>query len=213
MEMKHLGRTLDTQNSMDQPAAQERILKAARTLFSQKGFKGTTTKMIALEAGVNEVTLFRNFQNKENLLVQIINSSLNKREDEELLNCLNSKMKSIEDVEKMLVHFGIIFYNQYLVNNREIVLINLFEVGERPEITGVFAKNISRIVGLLTDKLQQLQTAGIIKGSQLAAASLIYVQSLIGTFIMEHRINVDFFPLSSEDTCKKAAKVLLYGVG
>ena len=43
------------------------ILTAAEKLFSQKGFKGTTTKELAAKAGVHETVLFRHFANKREL--------------------------------------------------------------------------------------------------------------------------------------------------
>jgi len=43
------------------------ILNAAETLFSQKGFKGATTKELARKAGVHEAVLFRHFTNKREL--------------------------------------------------------------------------------------------------------------------------------------------------
>ena len=43
------------------------ILNAAEKLFSQKGFKSTTTKDLAEEAGVHEAILFRHFKNKREL--------------------------------------------------------------------------------------------------------------------------------------------------
>ena len=43
------------------------ILAAAERLFSQKGFKGTTTKALAAKAGVHEAILFRYFKNKRAL--------------------------------------------------------------------------------------------------------------------------------------------------
>ncbi|MBV8726404.1 MAG: TetR/AcrR family transcriptional regulator [Candidatus Eremiobacteraeota bacterium] len=46
----------------------ERILRAAREIFAQKGPHGTTTREIADRAGVNEATLFRHFGNKRALL-------------------------------------------------------------------------------------------------------------------------------------------------
>jgi TetR/AcrR family transcriptional regulator len=45
----------------------QEILDAAETLFSQKGFKGTTTKDLAAEAGVHEAVLFRHFTSKRDL--------------------------------------------------------------------------------------------------------------------------------------------------
>lgn len=45
-----------------------RILAAAELAFSRDGFQGATTRRIAREAGVNEVTLFRHFNTREQLL-------------------------------------------------------------------------------------------------------------------------------------------------
>src|SRR3954451_1885640 len=42
----------------------ERILQAAARVYAQHGFRGATTRLIAIEAGVNEVTLFRTFGSK-----------------------------------------------------------------------------------------------------------------------------------------------------
>ena len=50
------------------------LLKAAATVFSQHGFRGSTTRRIADAAGVNEVTLFRYFKSKEALLQEAIAS-------------------------------------------------------------------------------------------------------------------------------------------
>ena len=50
----------------------ERLLKAALKVFSQKGYRGATTRAIAREAGVNEVTLFRHFGAKQHLFTEII---------------------------------------------------------------------------------------------------------------------------------------------
>src|SRR5437763_9556150 len=43
------------------------ILRVAMSLFSQRGFRGTTTKEIALAAGVSEAMVFRHFATKEEL--------------------------------------------------------------------------------------------------------------------------------------------------
>src|SRR5580700_11253045 len=46
----------------------KRILAAAELVFSRDGFQGATTREIAREAGVNEVTIFRHFHTREELL-------------------------------------------------------------------------------------------------------------------------------------------------
>lgn len=46
----------------------DRLLKAAIEVFAAEGVVGATTREIARVAGVNEVTLFRHFQSKDQLL-------------------------------------------------------------------------------------------------------------------------------------------------
>lgn len=46
----------------------ESILAAASELFGERGYKATTTRAIAERAGVNEVTVFRRFKNKQGVL-------------------------------------------------------------------------------------------------------------------------------------------------
>jgi AcrR family transcriptional regulator len=48
------------------------LLEVTARLFSEHGWRGTTTRRIAEEAGVNEVTLFRHFKSKEALLSEAI---------------------------------------------------------------------------------------------------------------------------------------------
>jgi AcrR family transcriptional regulator len=50
----------------------DRILGAAASVFSEAGFRGATTRRIAREAGVNEITLFRHFGSKARLLHEAV---------------------------------------------------------------------------------------------------------------------------------------------
>src|SRR5689334_8763182 len=50
----------------------EQILRVAMSLFSNHGFRGTTTKQIAHAAGVSEAMVFRHFATKEDLYAAIL---------------------------------------------------------------------------------------------------------------------------------------------
>lgn len=52
----------------------QRLLDAAARVFALHGFDGATTREIAHEAAVNEVTLFRLFQTKENLQAAVLHN-------------------------------------------------------------------------------------------------------------------------------------------
>ena len=50
----------------------DRLLHAAAEVYSETGFRGTTTRRIAQVAGVNEITLFRHFGTKEALVKEAL---------------------------------------------------------------------------------------------------------------------------------------------
>lgn len=56
----------------DREATEERILLAAKQIFSKFGFKGATTRMIAKKADVNVSLIARYFDGKFGLLLKII---------------------------------------------------------------------------------------------------------------------------------------------
>ena len=59
----------------------DRILAAATRVFARDGVFGATTREIARVAGVNEVTLFRHFRNKNELLRQVVLCFSRQQED------------------------------------------------------------------------------------------------------------------------------------
>ena len=52
--------------------SRQRILDAAARVYAQHGFRGATTRRIADEAGVNEITVFRQFGSKDALINEAI---------------------------------------------------------------------------------------------------------------------------------------------
>jgi AcrR family transcriptional regulator len=50
----------------------QRLLAGAARVYARDGLSGATTRAIAEEAGVNEVTLFRHFKSKDRLLAAVV---------------------------------------------------------------------------------------------------------------------------------------------
>jgi AcrR family transcriptional regulator len=61
-----------TKSAPRRPPTRQRLLDAAARVFARDGLTGATTRAIAREAGLNEVTLFRHFQTKERLLAAVV---------------------------------------------------------------------------------------------------------------------------------------------
>jgi AcrR family transcriptional regulator len=53
----------------------QRLMEAALRVFEESGSRGATTRRIAAEAGVNEITLFRHFGSKGALLVEALRAT------------------------------------------------------------------------------------------------------------------------------------------
>lgn len=57
---------------MKNNTTKQRLLNATLKLISEKGYLGSTTREIAQEAGVTELTLFRHFGTKEKLFEELL---------------------------------------------------------------------------------------------------------------------------------------------
>lgn len=66
------ARTLANGGPVRGDDARARLLDAAVRVYAQYGYQGATTRLIAAEADVNEVTLFRHFGSKHSLLNEAI---------------------------------------------------------------------------------------------------------------------------------------------
>ena len=58
----------------------QRLLDAAARVFARSGLEGATTREIAREAKVNEVTLFRHFRTKEKLLAEVVRRTFDQQD-------------------------------------------------------------------------------------------------------------------------------------
>jgi len=49
----------------------QKIIKAANTLFSEYGYKGTSVRSIAAEVGIKQSALYNHFKNKEDIFLEV----------------------------------------------------------------------------------------------------------------------------------------------
>lgn len=80
--------------------SRDKIIAAATSLFAARGFKGTTTRMIADSAQVNEALIYRHFPNKRGLYAAIIEEQIEKRAP--LLERLQRAAETSESEETVL---------------------------------------------------------------------------------------------------------------
>jgi AcrR family transcriptional regulator len=136
----------------------ERLLDAAAETFSRDGLRGATTREIARNAGVNEVTLFRHFKSKEQLLRAVLQRGL--MGEIAIMDQHSSWKENLrESMEKYARH-----YYSHLEKKKGIARAFLAEAQVLPKsmqtmIADVIRPVRERLVIILTDA----QRAGVVR--------------------------------------------------
>src|SRR5437867_7548916 len=107
-----------------------RILDAAARVYAQYGFRGATTRLIAMEAGVNEVTLFRTFGSKAELLRAMLQSQVSATAVPLLSN--DGSHPDARDPEAELIKWCATVL-QYLRGHAHLIRKTIAEAEERPD--------------------------------------------------------------------------------
>jgi AcrR family transcriptional regulator len=136
----------------------ERLLDAAAHTFSRDGLRGATTREIARKAGVNEVTLFRHFKSKEQLLRAVLQRGL---ESEAAILDQHSSWK--EDLRASMESYAHHYYS-HMEKKKGIARAFLAEAQVLPKsmqtmIADVIRPVRERLVLILTDA----QLAGVVR--------------------------------------------------
>ena len=188
------------------------ILNVAVSLFSEKGFRGTTTKEIAQAAGVSEAMVFRHFATKEELYAAILDhkacdgrfepahmaaDAIGSKDDravfEELaLGALNHHQKDPE-FQRLLLHSAL----------EKHQLAQMF-----------FDEYVRRVYDFLGSYIRERQR----EGALIEIDPAIIVRCFIG-MVMHHSLNNNLWDsarrllnISNESAAKHFTDILLNGI-
>jgi AcrR family transcriptional regulator len=103
------------------------LIAAATEVFATAGLAGATTREIARVAGVNEVTLFRHFQNKEQLLTAVIHQAIALQAE-----TLENQEEWTQDLYTDLSHYASL-YNQMLEEHEALIRTFIGEAKRHPD--------------------------------------------------------------------------------
>ncbi|WP_159433131.1 TetR/AcrR family transcriptional regulator [Bacillus massilinigeriensis] len=159
----------------------EKILQTALELFTEQGFKATTTKEIALKSGVAEGLIFYYFKDKNELLHQLTRE----------FSFIETISKEIKELSVLEPHQALIkighFYSDFLSQNKNF----LFFIWS-PEM--IQSKEVSKeVVELIQSMFSQISMhlARAVKKSvneqSIQIAASMYLSTLFTHFIVEVR--------------------------
>jgi AcrR family transcriptional regulator len=189
------------------------ILRVAVRLFSQRGFRGTTTKEIAQAAGVSEAMVFRHFATKRELYTAILDHKAcsGGPVDPELMVCEALKRKDDYAVFEGLA-FGALEHHE---GDPEFQRLLLHSALEEHELAQMFFETfVRRVYDFLADYIRERQR----DGAMIDIDPLIVVRSFIG-MIMHHSLNNNLWDpqrrllnISNEVAAKQFTGILLNGI-
>lgn len=177
---------------------EDKILKTSLELFSKYGYSGVTTKRIATESGVNEVTIFRKFNSKSNLFQEVI---ANFAAEGNIINKLKNDITGV--IEKDLMVFAEDFY-RYLLNNQLFYKLQIKQVDEDAnKFTNSFKyKNYCR--DYLTEKKKKGKFTG---DPEMVAVSIISI--IMGIFTFKNFNKEILKDIAIEDMIEEEVKKII----
>jgi AcrR family transcriptional regulator len=153
---------------------EKKILLAATKLFSEYGYSGVSTKKIAEHAGVNELTLFRLFKTKANLLQSVIRYFAYEG------NIVEKISHDITgDIKKDIQIFADVYY-MFLQNNIKMYKIQIREIDEE----GIRFTNSIDYTEYMKEYFVKQVALGKFKGDPFLVATSI-VSMIMGIFTLK----------------------------
>ena len=190
------------------------ILQVVIKLFSQNGFRGTTTKEIARAAGVSEAMVFRHYATKDDLYTAILDWKACEGKVTDSIALVGEAMKENDDYKV----FYTMMLNALRKHERDPQFMRLlfFSALEGHNLADMFIEqNIAPFYELLSAYIARRQKEGAMRKD---IKPRIVVRAFVGLMI-HHALNNSLWDtrkvlldISNEEAAKNFTEILLKGV-
>lgn len=186
----------------------ERILEATIKIIKEKGLKSATTRAIALKAGVNEVTIFRNFGNKKEIIKALV-----ERCTYAPVFSKAFKERVVWDLEQDLLMFAK-QYHEIANKNHDliIIMISLMGTGHFPEIQREIVNIPRQLKGDLHNYLTIMREKGKIIDTNIEAQVMTFIGANFGLFFTRSLFGTQLTDLTLEDFMRNSIYVFVRGL-
>lgn len=189
------------------------ILRVAVRLFSQRGFRGTTTKEIAQAAGVSEAMVFRHFATKEELYTAILDHKACAMEIADPCKLVEDAVLGKDDraVFETLAFTALEHHD----HDREFLRLLLHSALEGHELAQMFwDRNVLELYEFLGAYVAERQRDGVFRPIE----PKVVVRAFIGMLI-HHSLNNNLWDpsrrlldMNNEDAAREFTEILLRGI-
>jgi len=186
-----------------------RILNAASELFAERGYAKTTTRAIAELAGVNEVTLFRRFENKAGVL-----RALGEKWAQSMAGVVVPKMPDPEDTRGTLAALAAMEIRN-AINDGGVAMRLAFDAKVVPEVAAILDGGPGANFDGLAQYLASRQQAGDIRNDMDPRLMAEAFFNLTSTMVMARHLLGHQGPaeeLGSDENIAQLAELYWRGV-
>ena len=162
-------------------AKRRQILDAARTLFLEQGFEGTSMDAITAAARVSKRTLYKYYESKENLLADMVQTMTLRRSERSTVQIEHLVLTTPADLEQVLVGIA----NAIVENHRNsdyfrIVRIVIAEGARYPQIGEQFMDAVVRPgMTYLASIIDRAREQGVVKSDETDAVIRLFMGGII----------------------------------
>jgi AcrR family transcriptional regulator len=184
-----------------------RLIEAASQVFASLGVQGATTREIARVAGVNEVTLFRHFTSKEQLLGAVIKNALALQTE-----ALAHPKAWTQDLKVDLRQYAYL-YNTMLETQEDLIRTFIGEAKRHPDAAKQVIQEASKPLGeKLIVYLQSSQKRGIVRADldPFPAVDMFTGMLLAGMLCRSAKFNQGSY--SCEDYIETSVDIFVRGI-
>lgn len=186
----------------------ERLLHAAHEVFAAEGFRGATTRRIAEQAGVNEVTLFRHFASKEALLGAAIESESMAAIERLKAFDLPAEPK---DPQAELTRYLAGVLAGFSASNRA-VRTSLAEWGHHPEFNPHLRGPSEHIADAVEQYVRAAQERGLMRADVPAPVAAQVLLATVFSHGLQHEMAPERFPLGLHESVSAYVGIVLTGL-
>ncbi|MBV9774059.1 MAG: TetR/AcrR family transcriptional regulator [Gemmatimonadetes bacterium] len=183
----------------------ERLLDAALRVFQETGTRGATTRRIAGEAGVNEVTLFRHFGSKSALLTEALQVAAQRSETSQL-------PEHPGDPERELTEWCRIRL-AHLRRAKSMIRACMGEMEQAPEMASCAGATPMRVSNELHEYLLRLRERGLASGDFDVRAAASMLMGALFTDAMGRDIMPGRYDYSPDEAPAKYVQLFLRAIG
>lgn len=182
-----------------------RLLRAAAQVYAKTGYRGATTRRIAQEAGVNEITLFRHFGSKDVLI-------------QEALRCGGGEaavatLPAVSvDPERELREWCRTRY-EHLYASRSLIRKMMGELEEHPEIVPIAKRGPSESTCELGAYLRRLVEQGIVPADANVRAAATMLMGALFAAAMGRDIMTEMYQTDVDDAVAEYVRLFLRAIG